>query len=347
MAAAELMLSGCTTASDHLYLYPNGCTLDHEIEAIAQIGLRFHASRGSMSLGQSQGGLPPDALVEQEAFVLKDSQRLIEQHHDNRRHAMLRITLAPCSPFTVSPDLMRESAALARSHPGVRLHTHLAENSSDVDYSLKRFGLTPEGYARSVGWLGEDVWHAHCVKLSDSAIAAFGQTGTGVAHCPCSNMRLASGMAPIRKMLDQQVPVGLGVDGSASNDAGHLLQEARMALLLARVRDQNPAALTVRQVLEIATRGGARVLGRDDIGVLAPGMAADLIAVDIATPAFAGAHHDVVAALLLCQVDRVAYSFINGRKVVDRGQLVTLDLPLLVERHNRIAAALMASSAAA
>lgn len=344
MAAAELMLSGCTTASDHLYLYPNGCTLDHEIEAIAQIGLRFHASRGSMSLGQSQGGLPPDALVEQEAFVLQDSQRLIEQYHDNRRHAMLRITLAPCSPFTVSPELMRESAALARSHPGVRLHTHLAENSSDVAYSLERFGLTPEGYARSVGWLGEDVWHAHCVKLSDSAIATFGQTGTGVAHCPCSNMRLASGMAPIRKMLDQQVPVGLGVDGSASNDAGHLLQEARMALLLARVRDENPAALTARQVLEIATRGGARVLGRDDIGILAPGMAADWIAIDIATPAFAGAHQDVVAALLLCQVDRVAYSFINGRKVVDQGQLVTLDLPLLVERHNRIAATLAADS---
>lgn len=345
MAAAELMLSGCTTASDHLYIYPNGCTLDDEIQAIQEIGLRFHASRGSMSLGQSQGGLPADSLVEQEEFILKDSQRLIEQYHDSSRYAMLRITLAPCSPFTVTQDLMRQSAALARSYPGVRLHTHLAENASDVAYSLERFGLSPGEYARSVGWLGEDVWHAHCVKLSDDAIAAFGQTGTGVAHCPCSNMRLASGIAPIRKMLNYQVPVGLGVDGSASNDAGHLLQEARTALLLARVRDEDPAALTAREVLEVATRGGARVLGRDDIGSLAPGMAADFIAVNIDGPNFAGAHHDLVAALLLCQVERVAYSFINGRKVVDQGRLATLDLPQLVEQHNRIAAALVAAAA--
>lgn len=342
IAAAELMLSGCTTASDHLYLYTNGYTLDDEIRAVQEIGLRFHASRGSMSVGQSKGGLPPDTLVEEEAFILKDSQRLIEQYHDNSRYAMLRITLAPCSPFTVSQDLMRESAAMARSHPGVRLHTHLAENANDVSYSLEKFGLAPGEYARSVGWLGEDVWHAHCVKLSDDAIATFGQTGTGVAHCPCSNMRLASGLAPIRKMLDHKVPVGLGVDGSASNDSGHLLQEARTALLLARVRDENPAALTAREALEIATRGGARVLGRDDIGHLAPGMAADFIAVNIDSPAFAGAHHDVVAALILCQVDRVDYSFINGRKVVDRGTLITLELPLLVERHQQIAYQLVA-----
>lgn len=199
VAAAELIYSGCTTASDHLYLFPNHCTLDDEIEAVQAIGLRFHASRGSMSVGQSKGGLPPDSLVEQEADILKDSQRLIEQYHDNRRYAMLRITLAPCSPFSVSPDLMRESAALARAYPGVRLHTHLAENQSDVDYSLQTFGLTPGDYAASVGWLGEDVWHAHCVKLDDRAIHSFGQTGTGVAHCPCSNMRLASGMAPFGK----------------------------------------------------------------------------------------------------------------------------------------------------
>jgi 8-oxoguanine deaminase len=344
IAAAELMLSGCTTASDHLYLYPNGCTLDDEIEAIQEIGLRFHASRGSVSMGQSQGGLPPDTLVESEDFILRDSQRLIEQYHDNARYAMLRITLAPCSPFTVSQDLMRESAALARSHPGVRLHTHLAENANDVTYSLERFGLLPGDYARSVGWLGEDVWHAHCVKLSEAAIATFGQTGTGVAHCPCSNMRLASGLAPIRQMLDHQVPVGLGVDGSASNDAGHLLQEARTALLLARVREENAAALTAREALEIATRGGARVLGRDDIGYLAPGMAADFIAVNVDSPAFAGAFSDIVAALVLCQVDRVAYSFINGRKVIDQGHLTTLDLPLLVESHNRTAEALMAAA---
>lgn len=341
-AAAELMLSGCTTASDHLYVYPNGCTLDDEIEAIEAVGLRFHASRGSMSLGQSQGGLPPDALVEAEDFVLQDSQRLIEQYHDNSPYSMLRITLAPCSPFTVSQNLMRESAALARAYPGVRLHTHLAENSKDVSYSLEKFGLTPGDYARSVGWLGKDVWHAHCVKLSDEAIQLFGQTGTGVTHCPCSNMRLASGMAPIRKMLNHRVPVSLGVDGSASNDAGHLLQEARTALLLARVRDEDPAALTAREVLEMATRGGARVLGREDVGYLAADMAADFIAIDIDTPAFAGAHHDIVAALIFCQVDRVSYSFINGRCVIDQGYLTTLDLPNLVYRHNRLAAELVA-----
>lgn len=337
IAAAELMLSGCTTASDHLYLYVNGCTLDDEIQAVQEIGLRFHASRGSISLGQSQGGLPPDTLVEDEAAILKDSQRLIEQYHDPSPQAMLRITLAPCSPFTVTQDLMRESAALARSYNRVRLHTHLAENASDVTYSLEKFGLKPGEYVRSVGWLGEDVWHAHCVKLSDEAIAAFGQTGTGVAHCPCSNMRLASGMAPIRKMLDHRVPVGLGVDGSASNDSGHLLQEARTALLMARVRDENPAALTAREALEIATRGGARVLGRDDIGILAPGMAADFIVIDLDQPAFAGASHDWVAALVLCQVNRVDYSFINGRKVIDQGQLTTLDLPKVIERHAAIA----------
>jgi cytosine/adenosine deaminase-related metal-dependent hydrolase len=270
MAAAELMLSGCTTASDHLYLYPNDCTLDDEIEAMQAIGLRFHASRGSMSVGESLGGLPPDSLVEQEDVILKDSQRLIEQYHDNSRHSMLRLTLAPCSPFSVSQDLMRESAKLARSYDGVRLHTHLAENKSDVSYSLENFGMIPGDYAESVGWLGKDVWHAHCVQLSDDSIQKFGRTGTGVAHCPCSNMRLASGIAPIRKLLDHNVPVGIGVDGSASNDTSNLLQEARMAFLLARVRDCDPTAMSAREILAVATLGGARVLGRDDIGAIAP-----------------------------------------------------------------------------
>jgi cytosine/adenosine deaminase-related metal-dependent hydrolase len=336
-AAAELILSGCTTASDHLYIYPNGSRLDDEIEAIQAIGLRFHASRGSMSVGQSQGGLPPDAVVEPEATILKDSQRLIEHYHDNTRHAMLRITLAPCSPFSVSPDLMRESAALARSYAGVRLHTHLAENQSDVDYSLATFGMTPGDYAESVGWLGDDVWHAHCVRLDDQAIHKFGNTGTGVAHCPCSNMRLASGMAPIRKMLDHRVPVGLGVDGSASNDTSNLLNEARTAFLMARVREQNAAAMTAREALELATIGGARVLGRDDIGYLAPGMSADFIAINVDRPELAGAHHDLVAAMIFCQVNRVDYSFINGRKVVDQGRLTTIELNTLVEKHNRLA----------
>ncbi len=338
MAAAELMLSGCTTASDHLYLFPNDCTLDDEIRAVQDIGLRFHASRGSMSMGESQGGLPPDALVEKEPDILKDSQRLIEQYHDGDRHAMTRIVLAPCSPFTVSPDLMRESAAMARSYPGVRLHTHLAENKSDVDYSLSKFGLRPGDYAESVGWLGEDVWHAHCVQLSDNAIQKFAQTGTGVAHCPCSNLRLASGIAPIRKMLTQGVPVGIGVDGAASNDASNLLQETRTAFLVARVRDCDAAAMTAREALEIATRGGARVLGRDDIGYLAPGMSADFIAFNIDTPALVGSHHDVVAALIFCQPLSVDYSFINGKKVIDQGHLTTIELKQLIETCNHQAA---------
>jgi 8-oxoguanine deaminase len=343
MAAAELMLSGCTTASDHLYIYPNDCTLDDEIRAVQEIGMRFHASRGSMSVGESLGGLPPDSVVEKEGDILKDSQRLIEQYHDNSRHAMTRITLAPCSPFTVSQDLMRESAKMARSHPGVRLHTHLAENQSDVTYSLENFGMIPGDYAESVGWLGEDVWHAHCVQLSDDSILKFGKTGTGVAHCPCSNMRLASGIAPLRKMLDHKVPVGLGVDGSASNDAGNLIQEARSAFLLARVRDRDAAAITARDILEVATLGGARVLGRDDIGALAPGMSADFIAINCDRPQFAGAHHDLVAALIFCQVHAVDYSFINGKKVVDQGRLTTVELETLVEKTNHIAQQMLES----
>jgi 8-oxoguanine deaminase len=341
LCAAELMLSGCTTASDHLYLFPNDATLDDEIHAVNEIGLRFHASRGSMSVGESLGGLPPDSLVESESHILRDSRRVIETFHDNSRHAMTRIVLAPCSPFSVSPDLMRESAALSRSYPGVRLHTHLAENQADVEYSLAKFGLTPGDYAESVGWLGADVWHAHCVRLSDHSITKFASTGTGVAHCPCSNLRLASGLAPIQKMRRAGVNVGLGTDGAASNDATNLFHEARQALLIARVLDGDAAAMSARDALEIATLGGARVLGRDDIGCLAPGMSADFIVIDMDRPALAGAHHDVVAALVLCEINAVDYSFIHGRKVVDRGQLTTVELPRLVENVNRLASALV------
>ncbi|HEX2860092.1 MAG TPA: 8-oxoguanine deaminase [Lacunisphaera sp.] len=344
MAAAELMLSGCTTTSDHLYLFPNDCTLDDEIRALRDIGMRFHACRGSMSVGESAGGLPPDALVEKEADILRDSQRLIGQYHDPERHALLRIALAPCSPFSVSRDLMRESAALARSHRCVRLHTHLAENASDVAYSLERFGQTPGQYAESVGWVGDDVWHAHGVQLDDDAIARFGRTGTGVAHCPCSNMRLASGIAPVRRMLAAGVPVGLGVDGAASNDASNLFHEARAACLLARVEARDAAAMTARQALDLATRGGAKVLGRDDIGSLAPGMSADFIAVNVDRPAFAGAQRDIVAALVLCQCDAVDYSFIHGRRVVDQGRLATVDLPRLIEQTNRSSVRLLAGA---
>lgn len=342
-AMAELLLSGCTTTSDHLYLYPNGVRLDDTIEAARELGMRFHAARGAMSVGESKGGLPPDSLVEDEAAILADTERVIARWHDPARHAMTRVVVAPCSPFSVSRGLMRDAAALARTK-GVSLHTHLAENDNDIAYTREQFGCTPAEYAEELGWLGPDVWHAHCVKLDAAGIERFAATGTGVAHCPGSNMRLASGIAPIRAMRDAGVPVGLAVDGSASNDSGHLLGEARLALLLQRVAHgpiDGPQAMTAREVLEIATRGGARVLGRDDVGVLAPGMAADLIGVPLDDVGVAGAQHDPVAALFLCHVPRVRFSVVHGRIVVRDGELVTVDLPRLLERHNRLARTLV------
>jgi cytosine/adenosine deaminase-related metal-dependent hydrolase len=360
VAMAELLLGGCTTSSDHLYIYPNGVRLEDSIEAADAIGMRFVACRGSMSVGRSQGGLPPDSVVEDEAFILKDSQRLIEAHHDRSHGAMVQIALAPCSPFSVSQDLMRESAALARS-AGVRLHTHLAENDHDIAYSREKFNCTPAQYAQDLGWLGDDVWHAHCVKLDDEGISLFAATRTGVAHCPCSNMRLASGIAPIRRMLDAGVPVGLGVDGCASNDAAHMVNEARQAMLLARVGralappgrdaqgrpvygcDHGPAEMTARDVLALATRGGAQVLGRKDIGHLAVGMCADLALFDLNTIGFAGgAVHDPVGALALCASPQAAYTVVNGRVVVHQGRLQTVELAPLVTRHNTLAQVLAA-----
>jgi 8-oxoguanine deaminase len=360
VAMAELLLGGCTTSSDHLYIYPNGVRLEDSIEAAHAIGMRFVACRGSMSVGQSQGGLPPDNVVADEAFILKDSQRLIEAHHDRSHGAMVQIALAPCSPFSVSQDLMRESAALARS-TGVRLHTHLAENDHDIAYSREKFNCTPAQYAQDLGWLGDDVWHAHCVKLDDEGISLFAATRTGVAHCPCSNMRLASGIAPIRRMLDAGVPVGLGVDGCASNDAAHMVNEARQAMLLARVGralappgrdaqgrpvygcDLGPAEMTARDVLALATRGGAQVLGRKDIGHLAVGMCADLALFDLNTIGFAGgAVHDPVGALALCASPQAAYTVVNGRVVVHQGRLQTVELAPLVTRHNTLAQVLAA-----
>ncbi len=357
VAMAELLMSGCTTSSDHLYLYPNGVRLEDSIEAAQAIGMRFVATRGSMSVGQSQGGLPPDAVVEREDAILKDSQRLIETWHDAHHGAMLQIALAPCSPFSVSTGLMKDSAALARSFKGqgVRLHTHLAENDHDVAYSLEKFNRTPAQYAQDLGWLGDDVWHAHCVKLDNDGISLFAASRTGVAHCPCSNMRLASGIAPVRRLMDAGVPVGLGVDGSASNDGAHMVAEARQALLLARVGralqppevrggktffgcDLGPAEMTARDALFLATRGGAQVLGRSDVGHLVPGMCADLALFDLRTLGFAGgAVHDPVASLLLCASAQAAYTVVNGRVVVRQGQLTTLDLGPLLEKHNRLA----------
>lgn len=336
---AELMLSGCTTTSDHLYIYPNGARLDDEIRAAQEIGIRFHATRGSMSLGESDGGLPPDSVVEDEETILHDSRRLIETFHDAARYAMLRVALAPCSPFSVSRDLMRASAELARSY-GVRLHTHLAENDKDIEYSKEVFGMRPGEYVEDVGWVGGDIWHAHCVKLNAQEIDLFAHTATGVAHCPGSNMRLASGIAPVRAMRDAGVNVGLGVDGSASNDSSHLLTEARLAMLLQRVTGR-PAGLSAREALEIATRGGAAVLGRDDIGALAPGMAADFIAIDPDPVAWAGGWHDPTASLLFCTPQNVQLSVINGRIVIREGHLTTLEIEPVVERHNTIARALV------
>ena len=342
-AMAELLLSGCTTSSDHLYLFPNGTRLDDTIEAAAQIGMRFHAARGAMSVGQSKGGLPPDRVVEDEAAILRDTQRLIERWHDPARHAMTRIVVAPCSPFSVSRELMRDAALLAREK-GVSLHTHLAENDNDIAYTREKFGCTPAEYAEALGWVGRDVWHAHCVKLDAAGIDLFARTGTGVAHCPGSNMRLASGAAPIRAMRDAGVPVSIAVDGSASNDSGHMLGEARLALLLQRVAHgpvKGPSALTAREVLEIATLGGAQVLNRDDIGALAPGMSADLVCVPLDDIGVAGALHDPLAALFFCHVPRVRHTVVDGRIVVRDGRLTTVDLPAHLERHNRLAAALL------
>ena len=339
LAMAELMLSGCTTASDHHYIYPNDVQLEDEIRAAQEMGIRFHAARGCMSLGESAGGLPPDDLVECESEILRDTRRLIEAWHDPAPGSMLRLVVAPCSPFSVTVDLMREAADLARAY-GVHLHTHLAENDKDIAFSLSAFGARPGQYVEDVGWVGDDVWHAHCVKLDGAEIDLFARSGTGVCHCPSSNMRLASGIAPIRQMLDRGVTVGLGVDGSASNDGGHLLNEARQALLLQRVAG-NPAGLSAREALEMATRGGAAVLGRDDIGSVAVGMAADIVAYRLDDIGMAGALHDPVAALVFCQPTRADLSIINGEIVIEDGELLTTDLPVLIEEHNRLSAQLI------
>jgi cytosine/adenosine deaminase-related metal-dependent hydrolase len=317
-----------------LYIYPNGCRIEHEIEAAVELGIRFTAKRGSMSLGQSKGGLPPDDCVEEEEAILKDSRRAIEQHHQPERCGMVHVALAPCSPFSVTGDLMRESAALARAY-GVRLHTHLAETMDEERFCLAKFGARPVEYVESLGWTGHDVWHAHCVHLNADEIALFARTGSGVAHCPNSNMRLASGIAPVRAMRDAGVTVGLGVDGSASNDGNHLLGEARQAMLLQRVMG-SPAALGAQEALEIATLGGAGVLGRNDIGSLAPGMAADFIGYRLERLDFAGARHDPLAALVFCTPPKVDLSVINGKVRVKDGEIVGLDLPALVRRHDAI-----------
>jgi len=346
VALAELALSGCTTASDHLYLFPNGSRLDDEIEAARQTGLRLHASRGSMSLGESQGGLPPDSVVDSEAHILADSQRLIETYHDPRPGSFCQVVLAPCSPFSVTGDLMRESAKLAR-HYGVHLHTHLAETEDEEAFCLQKFGYRPVGYMQSVDWVGGDVWFAHSVYVNNDEIQTYARHRCGVAHCPTSNMRLASGIAPIKQLRAAGVNVGLGVDGSASNDGSHLLAEARQAMLLSRLKegitgfslsnDPNRKLMTAREALELATLGGAAVLGRTDIGALEVGKCADLAAVRLNKLTYAGALHDPLAALIFCAPQNVDWNIVHGQVVVENGQHTRLDIPILVEQHNRSA----------
>ncbi len=341
VALAELLLSGATTVADHLYLFPNGCRLDDEIEAAREMGVRFHPTRGSMSVGESNGGLPPDALVEDEAAILADSQRLVEQYHDPEPLSMLRMGLAPCSPFSVSSDLMRQSARLARSYRRVGLHTHLAETLDEERYCLQLFGMAPIAYAESVEWLGPDVWFAHMVHPGAGGIARLAHSCSGVCHCASSNMILASGIAPVREMIDAGVRVGLGVDGSASNDGNHMLGEARQAMLLQRVGwpgfESDAGRFSAREALALATRGGARTLAReDDIGSLEEGKAADFVAFRVDGLAHAGGQGDKLASLLTCAPTGAWLSVINGAIVVEDGRLPGVDLGPLVEQHNRI-----------
>lgn len=329
---AELALSGCSLCSDHLYLYPNGCRLDDTIHAAAEVGVRFHPTRGSMSIGVSDGGLPPDDLVEREDDILSDCIRVIDTFHDPSAASMCRVGVAPCSPFSVSRELMKDSAALAREK-GVMLHTHLAENEEDIAYSLEHFGCRPGVYAEQLGWLGPDVWFAHCVKLDASEIALFADSGTGVAHCPCSNCRLGSGIAPVRQLRDAQVKVGLGVDGSASNDAGNLMAEARQAMLLQRVAG-GASAMSAREALEIATRGGANVLGRPECGRIAVGARADIAIWDISGIEAAGSWDP--AALLLAGPTTVRDLVVQGKPIVRDGQLVTIDLGATIQRQAKL-----------
>jgi 8-oxoguanine deaminase len=342
-ALSELAHSGCTTASDHLYLFPNGSKLDDEIAAAQTIGLRIQASRGSMSLGESKGGLPPDSVVDTEESILKDSQRLIENYHETGPGAFIQIVLAPCSPFSVTGELMKQSARLAREY-GVRLHTHLAETEDEEQFCLQRFGYRPVGYMQAVDWIGEDVWFAHAVWVNEAEIQVFAQNHCGVAHCPTSNMRLASGIAPIKEYRAADVSVGLGVDGSASNDSSHLLAEVRQSMLLARVKegitgyslsnDPNRKLLTARDALWLGTRGGAAVLGRSDIGSLEAGKCADFFAVDLNRLDYAGALHDPVSAVVFCQPGHVDFTVVGGRYVVKEGHLVSVDEGTLIEKHN-------------
>ena len=327
LACAELLLTGCTMASDQMYVFPSGVheeLIDVEVEAARELGIRFHPTRGSMSRGRSQGGLPPDSVVQTEADILKDSARLVEHHHDPEPFAMTRIALAPCSPFSVTDSLMTETAELARDK-GVLLHTHLAETADETDYCLKTYGKRPLAVMKELGWVGRDVWFAHGVHLESDELALLAETGTGIAHCPTSNMRLSSGVARLPEMLEKGVRVGLGVDGSASNDTSDMLGELRSCLLV-QLLTHGPDAVSAERVVRLATRGGADILGRDEIGSIEVGKAADIIAIDMSRLGYAGAFSDPLAAIVYAGLDhRVDYTIVNGEIVVERGKLVNGD----------------------
>jgi cytosine/adenosine deaminase-related metal-dependent hydrolase len=334
-----LLKTGCTTSTDHLYVFPRGKgsqLVDVEIEAAGRIGMRFHPTRGSMSRGESDGGLPPDEVVQAESEILEDSARLISKYHDPNPCAMVRIALAPCSPFSVSEKSLAETAEFARKKH-VLLHTHLAETEDETAYCIEKYGMRPLGLMERCGWLGPDVWFAHGVHFTDEELDSLGRTGTGICHCPTSNMRLGSGRARVPEMLERGVRVGLGVDGSASNDSSDMLGELRSCFLVHRL-GAGTKAIAARTVIDLATQGGARLLARDDIGTLAPGKAADLIGIDVCDIARAGALHDYLASVVLCGASHeVDLAIVNGRVVVRDRKLLTVDEREVVRKANQAA----------
>ena len=336
VALAELALSGCSTSTDHHYVFPSGAEglIEAEIGAALEIGLRFHPCRGSMDLGKSAGGLPPDEVVEDADAILDHTQAVVRRYHDPQPGSMLRIAVAPCSPFSATERLMRDSASLARAM-GVRLHTHIAETLDEQRFCEERFGVRPLELLDEWGWLGPEVWLAHCVHLSDQDIKRMAESGTGVAWCPTSNLRLGSGIARARALLDEAATVGLGVDGSASNDAGNMLAEVRQAMLLSRAGG-DPAALTARQALRVATRGGAACLGRDDIGSLEVGKRGDVALFSVEGLSWAGAEADLAAAVVHCSPARVRHLFVEGRPVVESGHLVNADEDAIAREGRRV-----------
>lgn len=337
---AELALTGCTTVADHFYVYPQqqpGTLLDRTAEAAQALGMRLCLTRGSMSRGKSRGGLPPDDVVQSEPEILDDCVRVIEKFHNPQPLSLCRVALAPCSPFSVTTELLAQTAALARKH-GVRLHTHLCETKDEELFCIDKHCMRPLAYMKEVGWLGADVWFAHGVYFNDEEIEELGRTATGVAHCPTSNLRLGSGIARVPRLREAGVPVGLAVDGSASNDSSDMLAEVRMAMMVHRV-STGVESMSAVDALWLATRGGAQVLGRDDIGSLEQGKAADFSIWDMQDLAYAGGLHDPVAALVFCNGRQRAYRVvIHGQPVVERGHLVALDERDLAQWHNELAA---------